>query len=516
MKPAIVQPASTLIDPPSRAAGGWPRLLIVWAVVLLPLLFYAGTALSIEEIWYRSETYAHGYLVLPISLWLVWRQRDRLAALPMQPYWPALAVLLLCGAAWMAGVLGDVQVVRQYVLAAMLPTAALAMLGLPMARALAFPLLFVLFGVPVGENLIAPLIQVTAGITVEALRWTGLPVLREGNHISLPSGDWSVVEACSGLRYLVSSFTLGWLYAYLTYRSLWRRALFIVAALLVPVAANGARAYMIVMIGHLSGMKMAVGVDHLIYGWVFFGLVMLVLFWIGNFWREPEAAVVPPPAGAGGVAPRASTARVAAAGLAAACCMGIWPAYMAQLERSGASLAAIELERYQSPQPAAAPFTTWRPDFVQPAASVRRYLELPEGKVGLDLLYYRDRQDGPKLISSANHLTKFEGGWNELGSQVRATALPGLSVRETTLSSAGQSLLVWRCYLIGDSWTGSDYVGKVLQARQKMLTGRSDGVVVMIFSPYNENPETARAALSKFLQDNGALLQRALTGSQKP
>jgi len=374
----------------------------------------------------------------------------------------------------------------------------------------------VLLGVPVGENLIPPLIQVTAGMTVEALRWTGLPVLREGNHISLPSGDWSVVEACSGLRYLVSSFTLGCLYAYLSYRSLWRRALFILAASLLPVAANGARAYMIVMIGHLSGMKMAVGVDHLIYGWLFFGLVMLLLFWIGNFWREPEA-LAPTPTGYGPERlARVPTARLAWAALAVACCLGIWPAYLDQLERRGAGRAPIALDHYSSPLPAAAPFTDWQADYTPPAASLRRFLRLPGGAVGLDLLYYRDQQDGPKLISSANHLTRFNGAWNEQGSQMRAAPLPGLSVRETRLSSAGSNLLVWRWYVIGDTTTASDYVGKLLQARQKIRTGRAEGVVVMIFSAYNENPETARAALSTFLQDQGTSLQSALTGSHTP
>ncbi len=102
-----------------------------------------------------------------------------------------------------------------------------------------------------------------------------------------------MVEGCSGLRYLIASITLGVLYAYLTYRSWKRRLLFSIAAMIVPIFANSGRAYMIVMIAHLSDMKLALGVDHYIYGWVFFGIVMLLLFWIGSFWREddqPESA----------------------------------------------------------------------------------------------------------------------------------------------------------------------------------------------------------------------------------
>ena len=69
--------------------------------------------------------------------------------------------------------------------------------------------------------------------------------------------------------------------------------LFVALSVIVPIIANGMRAYMIVMIAHLSDMKLALGVDHLIYGWVFFGIVMLLLFWIGSFWREIPAPTVP-------------------------------------------------------------------------------------------------------------------------------------------------------------------------------------------------------------------------------
>jgi hypothetical protein len=80
----------------------------------------------------------------------------------------------------------------------------------------------------------------------------------------------------------------------------------------VPVIANGLRAYMIVMIGHLSGMALATGVDHLIYGWLFFGLVMFIMFWIGSYWREDTAAA--PAATAGRNRHARAAARTAGAG----------------------------------------------------------------------------------------------------------------------------------------------------------------------------------------------------------
>jgi exosortase len=132
------------------------------------------------------------------------------------------------------------------------------------------------------------MMQWTADFTVFALQLSGVPVLREGLQFVIPTGSWSVVEACSGVRYLIASFMVGTLFAYLNYRSSWRRAVFMLVSLLVPIVANWVRAYLIVMTGHLSGNELAVGADHLIYGWVFFGIVIGLMFMIGARWTEPD------------------------------------------------------------------------------------------------------------------------------------------------------------------------------------------------------------------------------------
>ena len=93
----------------------------------------------------------------------------------------------------------------------------------------------------------------TADFTVMALRATGVPVYREGLHFIIPSGAWSVIEACSGIRYLLASVMVGTLFGYLNYQSLKKRVLFMGVAVLTPLIANWLRAYMIVMIGPSPG-----------------------------------------------------------------------------------------------------------------------------------------------------------------------------------------------------------------------------------------------------------------------
>ena len=260
----------------------WRRALAVLALALLALLWiWRDAALGMVGIWWRSDTFAHGLLVLPIVGWLIWRDRDRLARLSPRPWaWPLLLMVL---AALLGGLgqLAQVDAATQLAVVLMVQTLVLLLLGPLVGRALAFPLLFLLFGVPIGEFLLPTMMDLTADFTVSALRLSGVPVYREGLNFVIPTGHWSVVEACSGVRYLMASVMVGTLFAYLNFGTLRRRLVFVAVAFVVPLLANWLRAYFIVMLGHLSNNKLAAGVDHLIYGWVFFGIVMFLMFAVG-------------------------------------------------------------------------------------------------------------------------------------------------------------------------------------------------------------------------------------------
>lgn len=522
--------AANAAGPGAAPAPGARKALLLFtaAALLLTFLAYFATARSIVDIWDSSGTFAHGYVILPISLWLVWQRRAAVAQLPAAPYWPALLALAACGAAWLLGEFGDVQIVRHYAFVAMLPLVVLALLGKRIAWALAFPLAFLLFAVPFGDVFINPLIGVTADFTVWALRATGIPVLRDGTSFSIPSGNWSVVEACSGVRYLIASVTLGCLYAYLTFRGTWRRALFIVASMLVPIVANGMRAYMIVMLGHLSGMTLAVGVDHLIYGWLFFGLVMFLLFWLGSLWREDAPADEQSAQGRAAAVAAASAgsaplSRFAAAVLAIAVCVGAWPAYAAWLaQREGAAQPA-GLSGFAATWPQSTPFVQWSPSYPAASAELQQYYtqangEHPGHPVGVHLRYYRKQDHDTKLISSVNRMAaEKDQNWHSVASALREENVGGrvLAVRESTLAGSGGRMLVWNWYWVDGRYTANDYLGKALQVKQKLLTGADDGAAVMVFSPFDEQPELARTAMRAFLAANLARVDAVLDANKR-
>lgn len=258
-------------------------------VVVMPAIFYS-TASSMFHTWVMSETYTHGFLILPISIWLFWQRRSVLARMTPAPNFYVLILLLCAGVTWLLADLVDVLVAQQLAFVAILVLSFWTVMGNRITARVLFPLGFLFFAVPMGESLIPPMREYTATVLVALVKLVGIPVYRDGMFISLPSGNWSVVEACSGVRYIIASVTLGSLFAYLSYNSIGKRLTFIVISVLVPIVANGLRAFMIVMLGHFSDMTIAVGVDHLIYGWLFFGLVMFILFSIGLKWRDPETA----------------------------------------------------------------------------------------------------------------------------------------------------------------------------------------------------------------------------------
>ncbi|MDN5752165.1 MAG: EpsI family protein, partial [Nitrosospira sp.] len=360
--------------------------------------------------------------------------------------------------------------------------------------------------------LIPPLIDFTADFTVMALQLTGIPVYREGTFFTIPSGNWSVVEACSGLRYLIASFTLGTLYAYLTYRSLKRRLAFIALAVIVPIVANGIRAYLIVMTGHLSDMRLAVGVDHLVYGWIFFGFVMLLLFWIGSFWREDDhnddsaVAGVQPERGLSPDSRTSLKSVVFTAGAVLAIAL-VWPAYAAYLESMFSRNTEPEIrfpgvaEKWEI-SPGAV--SDWTPKYVGAAAQLQQQYRNGERSVDVYINYYRNQQQGAELINSANVLVpETASHWRIVGEDKRSisTGSRQETISQNQLHSPSARLLIWRWYWLGEENTASHYLAKMLLAKNKLLGRGDDGAEVIIATRYEETPDEAVPVLQGFVGD---------------
>jgi len=497
----------------------WSRLASTYAVALAVVAILVGfwhTAQSIVAIWTRSATFAHGFVVVPICLWLAWRKRSELAAITARPWWWGILFVFGAGGLWLVASAANAQVVEQFALAFMLQAAVVTIIGLRMAKALAFPLGFLLFAVPTGEFLLPTLIDWTADFTVAALRFSGIPVYREANNFIIPSGAWSVVEACSGVRYLIASFMVGTIYAAIAYRSTRRRAMFIAASILVPIVANWIRAYLIVLIGHLSNNKLATGVDHLIYGWIFFGVVMLVLFWVGSFWQESDrvpADQVRPKAIEASIDARASFHFYAAA-IATIVAALVWQPLDSFATRSVATapptLPAIDGAHGWMPS---ALMSDWKPRYAGYRTDVQQAFENGGRKVGLYIAYYRNQSKGEELVTSTNSLVKL-GDWelNQIASGPEEIEWDGRSVAVDHADLLGRKgkIDVYRLYWIVGHVTSNDYVAKAWLAWSKLTGGGDDSALIAIYVAGGESMSGAREAARRFAADMSPQIDRAL------
>ena len=488
------------------------------ATIVVILILYHQTVLSTIAIWERSETFAHGFLIFPISIYLIWTRRKTLAEITPRPDLRGLAILAGLGFGWLFSDAGSVLVVAQYCLIAMIPVAVWTVLGGQVARAIAFPLGFLLFAVPAGEFLIPHMMNFTADFVVAALQLTGIPVYREGTFFTIPSGQWSVVEGCSGLRYLIASFTLGTLYAYLTYRSTSRRLIFSALSLIVPVFANGMRAYMIVMIAHLSDMKLALGVDHLIYGWVFFGIVMMLLFWIGAFWREDQNDHKPNDINfsMSGVRTPIPNRTFVVASITAITIAALWPAYATYLDSRPVITKGLTIELPDSMNgwgKQNTPLSDWQPHYVGPDAYSMHTYQKDGRAVSVYLGYYRTQRQGAELISSQNYMVMQKHPvWSNVGESTRVASLRGKdeTIQQTLLRAPNMRLLVWSWNILSGIDTINPYLAKLLLAKARMLGQPDDGAAIIISTPYEETTESAELTLQSFIHDTLPTIQQSV------
>ena len=499
---------------------GWrlafPVLLLVWCGLLL---MHRTTLLAMVAVWDSSETFAHAWVVPPISAWLVWRLRGQVRAVQPRPAWAPLLLVMLASILWMMAELVSVNAGTQFALMCLLVLAVPAVLGWELARLLAFPLGFLFFAVPMGDFLTPYLMTWTADITVAALRLSGIPVYRDGLQFVIPTGTWSVIEACSGIRYLLASLMVGTLYAYLNYRSTRRRLLFVLISILLPIMANWLRAYMIVMLGHLSNNEIAAGADHLVYGWALFGVIIMLLYWIGARWADnielPAAA-----AAARGVWPAGPGLAAGLAVLALASA----PLLMIQYLDRATSQATVQLDSGSALgddwRSSADPAPGWIPAFHNPSATLRTAVMAADGNaVGVYVAYYRNQNAKRKLISTSNRLLAADGyGSNALGSSARTVQTPqqAILVRETHLLADGspadsglrRKTLVWQTYWVNGQLVASDVKGKLLGAASRLM-GRGDDSAVILMYADETNPKQAEASLSRFVATGlPALVQR--------
>ena len=499
-----------------------PAMLTIALVIAVFAIFWQ-TSWSIVSIWIRSETFTHGFLILPISAYLIWQRRKDLLQYTPTPNWWGIPVLIGLGVVWLVAHSASVLVLEQLAMMAMVPTLVWTVLGWQVTWGIAFPLAFLILAVPMGEALIPYMMDFTANFTVSALQLTGIPVYHEGTFFEIPSGRWSVVEGCSGVRYLIASVTLGCLYAYLTYRSLGRRLLFIAMSVVVPIIANGLRAYMIVMIADLSDMRLALGIDHLIYGWVFFGVVMLLLFWLGSFWREDIAEIAGEQAHQISINPQSPVSHKSflAIGGAVLIAVTVWPAtgsYMSTINDAPINVSLSNPAPMGGWQTDAQPLTTWQPRYLNTDATLDRTYRHGNQRASVYLAYYRRQRQGAELINSDNVLIpQKDPVWSQTADEPYDVTIDGKhwEVRLAKMRSQDQDLLVWYWFWVNGQTTTNHYLAKLWDAKAKLLGEKGDAAAIVISTPLTEEIGGSEGVLKAFMTAMQPSIEASLENTER-
>ncbi len=281
-------PAKTASPLDEALALFGPLSLVLLLGVAVLLAAFQEESRAALQVWIDSTAYGHCFFVVPIAAFLAWERRVDAAAAPVRPLpWLALAAIPL-GLVWFAASRLGLMEGQQLVAMTGLQLLFLTVLGWRRYWALSVPLLYLYFLVPFGAFVTPALQDFTAAFIRIGLDLFGISNFSDGMTITIPEGSFFVAEACAGLRFLIASVAFGVLYACMIYRSHTRRAAFIVASIVIPIVANGFRGLGIVVLGHLLGSAEAAAVDHVLYGWLFFSLVILMLIGAGLPFRQDD------------------------------------------------------------------------------------------------------------------------------------------------------------------------------------------------------------------------------------
>ncbi|RKE50082.1 MULTISPECIES: exosortase A [unclassified Sphingomonas] len=455
----------------------WRRHGIGLAVVaVLILLAFRSDVVDLAHIWWTSTTFGHCLFIGPVIAWLVWQRRAELAQLTPIGWWPGLALVAIGGFGWLMGDAASVGFARQLGLVMMLQGAVVTILGPKVARGLHFPLAYAFFLVPFGEGLEPPLQTVTVAIVMPLLHLVGVPAAVDGVLIHAGRYYFEVAEACSGAKFVIAMVAFGVLVANLCFVSWKRRAVFLVVSVVVPVIANGFRAFGTIWAADLTSVEAATGIDHIVYGWVFFALVMAGVLAIGWRWfdRAPDDLAFDPAKLQ--VTPRQRTDLAIATALVLAT-VAAFPAWSAAVASRVQPLPAhIDLPEiagwHRVPVSTRAPWTPYYPGADHYLFG--RYADAAGAQVDMSIGVFGSQHESKELIAYGTGVLREEDRW------VRVADLPdiegGSVMRITAPGPVERIVATW--YRVGNTTTQDDTLVKIETMKARLLGGPQRAVAI--------------------------------------
>jgi exosortase A len=478
-------------------------------LLLLVLVFYHETVANVLAKWNQLQhgEYAHGYLVLAISLYLVYMKRKQLAALQPCGNFLALIAVAMSSLLWLVATVVDVQMVQALALLLLLMSVIWTITGNSIARQLLLPVFFLGFALPVWSPLSPLLQELTADVVFWLTRAVGVPAMRLDNLIVLPAGRLSIEEACSGLRYLLAALTLGVLYGWLNYPGTGARILVVAIAAVAAVVSNIVRVFIVVYLAYTTDMQHPWVSDHLAFGWWLFGGMVVLLIVIDTVWSRyteprPDANPVPIASVTEQTCAHGGLYRTGLLVLAAALVLS-GPVAGGLLEQQRSSGVARDIELPGGMQGWSGPVATtdsWMPRFHGAVTRIQAYHK-DDYTVLLYIGSYSEQSQGRELISDLNSIAD-ESLWKLQYAHGHPIMQGEDKVLEQRMRSVdGQQRLVWYWYRVAGVSTSSEYMAKLLQV-YGLLAGRPEAAVIAVATDIRGDEQDSRQQLNDFTESS--------------
>jgi exosortase D (VPLPA-CTERM-specific) len=503
------------------SAPGLPRRrpIMLWgaalAVVVLIGIAYAESLAYLVAQWMEDDNFSHGFFVPVITVALIWLRREQVVAAGMVPSWWGLGPALLGLALYLVGELATIYFLQHLSLWLMIVGLALAVAGPRATREMAFPLGYLLTMIPppqmLQQSLSSSLQLMSSALGVGFLQLIGVTAFREGNVIDLGPIQLQVVEACSGLRYLIPLIALTLLSAYLFQNRLWKRVVLVASAIPLAVLLNGLRIGLIGVLVDRFGKGAAEGFMHAFEGWFLFVLSLAILgaeMWLlGKIGAGSAPGIEQPAARAGAVAFGRDAFVVSRPALV---CIGLLAVMT--------SMSFYVAGRDNAPPPRQA-FVEFPMQLAgrqgEPMAMERQYVDVlrfddyllanyqgPGGPINVYAAYYRSQEKGRATHSPKTCIPG--GGW-EITS-LDEVAVPGHDVAESgfranrvMIQKGEQKQVVLYWFKQRHRVVTSEYLVKFFLLVDALTMKRTDGALIRLVAAVQPG-ESEGAADQRVLQ----------------
>ncbi len=450
-------------------------------------------------LWSNRSTYNHCFLIIPISLYLLWEERhDFFAKIPQPSFW-GLGVLAVFLVLWALAATANILEGEHIALVGLLQGLLLTIFGADIYKRhwLAFCYLWLL--VPSGE-FVLPMLRTLAALQSEwLLEIAQIPVYLENYTLETPTGRYFVADGCAGLNFLLSAVALTPIYGMLMYRGWTKRLVALGLMIVIAIIANAVRIFLIIALAEYSDKQIDIVDDHIVYGWGFFAIILLIMGYIGYRFADQIEAPVQQLT----ISTKRDTLqrKRIISGTAALILMLSVSTYVTSLQGSApqGTLSLPWPDNHQGWQKRTSPLS-WQ--LGSPNADYETttgYIKDGDDVI-MSIAYFWYQDDGHELLSSQHQIDR-PGYWT-IKKQTPMNILidnQSLPVIETILQGPQAERIVWHSYWIGGTFTNSKVTGIAQQVLQTLTQGETRSAIVSFSTHAQDDRGYARDRLRAFL-----------------